>query len=312
MPNPISEWELALTNTKVPTRSIKEKQHAHDVKLTLFPPPDLILDSEPTKRRNYIYTWLGSRKGLKWVQSQNPNPLPYKFWKELLATGFALGGDAPVINGTRKQKLQRTLQHHNLDFTDGGALCLKDSRYHVSPLSGVTGVTWLGHHIPEHQQTRLPGGSLVAEMLWEITWLNFRGDVMRLDQVAYRNSTPQGRRDVNDLEARYQMLYSIFHDWEYTGKQDWAYISPFPQADFGLIHQDINVRAKFIRRFATVQSQWSYPTSDTIARWINQPDSVSTAQLEAAVYLQFCQCFADHFYMLPCVPRHVPSFSVYT
>lgn len=308
MPLPIHEWEQALADTQLVSLTSGEKQARKIVQLFFFPPPDLIINADMNLRIKNVHVWLGSRPGIQWFLSKHPAPLPRRFWKELLTTGFALGSPTPEINGNRKQRLLITLKDFDLDFTDDGILCLKDSAGDKVPFRESPGCSWRDFFIQKENKGVFPGGSLFPEVMWEITWVNFRIDVLRLDSAVYRHPK---EGDALTLDARYHRIYEIFFDTPYHGRQSWAYVNPFPSADFGLIDPDLSVRKTYLERFAAVQCEWSYPIGNTLARWKNNRSSVSPAELEMAVYRHFCQCFADHFCALPTVPRGVPTFASY-
>ena len=63
----------------------------------------ITLERPYTKQLACVHNWLLSRPGSQWFQSHWVIPLPHKFWKELLLTGFTTGQSGQV-NGPRMDK----------------------------------------------------------------------------------------------------------------------------------------------------------------------------------------------------------------
>ena len=302
MPKPILAWERALLSSKLPSFSVKQKQEMKIVSKTIFPPPDLLLKGDSTNNPSAFNNWILSRQGIQWLQSRPsfpPTPLPLKFWKELIHTGFA-NGNPGQIKGQKTVFVKRIIQPYGLDFTPDGVLCLKDSSVRITPFPKSLTTTW--RNLPLQLFPNFPpGGSIFSEVLWEITWINFRFDLFRLDSHLL---VPEGP---HPYSARFLKVWQVLEDIEDCDQEKLAYIRSFPESDFGITHPDPDVRLIFLGRFAQLECEWGKPLSPTLSKWKKNPELVPCAELEAEVFLYFSQTFVNSFGVLPSVPRHVPT-----
>ena len=162
MPRPILAWERALVSSKLPSFSVKQKQEMKIVFKTIFPPPDL-LKGDSTNNASAFNNWILSRPGIQWLQSRPsfpPTPLPLKFWKELIHTGFA-NGSPGQIKGQKRDFVKRMIEPYSLDFTTDSILCLKDSSVRITPFPKGLTTTW--RNLPLQLFPNFPSGGLILE-----------------------------------------------------------------------------------------------------------------------------------------------------
>ena len=305
MPKPILAWERALASSKTPSFSVKQKQEIKIVSKTIFPSPDLLLKGNSTNSASTFNNWILSRQDIQWLQSR-PSfpliPLPLKFWKELIYTGFA-NGSLKQIKGQKRDFIKRMIEPYGLNFTTNGILCLKTSSARITPFPKGLTTTW--RNLPLQLFPKFPpGGSIFSKVLWEITWVNFRFNLFRLDS---HFQVPGSNEDPHAHPTCFLKVWQVLEDVEDCEQEKLAYIRSFPESDFGITHPDPAVRLIFLGRFTQVECEWGKPLSPTLSKWKKNPELVPCAELEGEVFLYFCQTFVNSFGVLPSVPHHVPT-----
>ena len=292
MPAAIPSWERALSSTRLPRRGRQDMKAV----TSPFPPADLLLKYDLLKNVRHFNNWMLSRSGIQWLNSRPGYPplaQTYKVWKELLWTGFATG-DPDAIRGKKKEKVEAWIKPLGLSFSEDGIL-----------LCGGNPVT-AGPPVPRWRSQplqlypdRLPEGSGVTEVLWELTELNFRCCLYKVDSFYF-----QIGMNLEKAARRMDQLGRLWGDEPRSNHL--SYIRPFPDSDFGLSHSDPEERAKFLRRLADLVCDWRRPLTPVLAQWKKYPSSVLMTELEVDVFLYVCQAYADAFDTLPTVPRRVP------
>ena len=284
---------------------MKQKQQSKIVSKTILPPAELLLKGDMVKRATCFNNWILSRPGIQWMQSRPslpPTPLPMKFWRELIFTGFA-SGLSGQIQGQKRETVQRMIQDYGLDFTVDGVLCVKGNSARITPFPKGEMTTWRNQRVYLNPKAP-PSGSITTEILWEMSWINFRFDLFRLDSLML---VPGEKNDENAFSARFLKVWRVLENVEDCEHERLAFVRDFPEADFGITHSDPEVRIIFLHRFAEVVCEWGEALSPTLTKWKRNPSLVSCAELEAGVFEYFCQTFVNFFGVLPSVPRHVPS-----
>ena len=264
--------------------------------MTPFPPADLLVKYDLAKNVRHFNNWMLSRSGIQWLNSRPGYPplaQTYKLWKELLWTGFTTG-DPDTIRGKRRAKVEGWLKPLGLSFSkDSVLLC---GGYPVTPSLLVP--RWRSEPLQLHAD-KLPEGSVVTEVLWELTELNFHNCLYELDCHYF----PIGM-DLEKAARRFDQLGRLWGDEPSSNQL--SYVRPFPTSDFGLSHSDPDVRAKYLGRLAHLACDWRRPLTPLLAKWKKDPSSVLMTELEVDVFQYVCQAYADAFDALPSVPRRVP------
>ena len=154
------------------------------------------------------------------------------------------------------------IEPYGLDFTTDSVLCIKDSSVRITPFP--KGLTTIWRNLPLQLFPNFPpGGSIFSEVLWEITWINFRFDLFRL------HSHLLFPEDPHPYSARFLKVWQVLEDVEDCDQEKLAYIRSFPESDFGITHPDPDVRLIFLGRFAQLECEWGKPLSPTLSQWKN-------------------------------------------
>ena len=195
------------------------------------------------------------------------------------------------------------IEPYGLNFTTNGILCLKAFSVRITPFPKGLTTTWRNLHLQLYPKFP-PSGSIFSEVLWEITWVNFRFNFIRLNSLLV---VPGSSEDLHAYSTCFLKVWHILEDVEDCEQEKLAYFRSFPMSDFGITHPDPAVRLIFLGRFAQIECEWGEPLCPTLSKWKKNPELVPCAELEAEVFLYFCQTYANCFGVLPSVPHHVPT-----
>ena len=194
------------------------------------------------------------------------------------------------------------IKPYGLNFTTNGILCPKASSIMITPFPKGLTTTW--GNLPLQLYPKFPpGGSIFSEVLWEITWANFRFNFIRFNSLLI---VPGSNKDPLAYSTCFLKVWHVLEDVEDCEQEKLAYTKSFPESNFGITHTDPAVRLIFLGRFAQIECEWGEPLSPTLSKWKN-PELVPCAELEAEVFLYFCQTFINCFCVLPSVPCHVST-----
>lgn len=303
MPTAIPTWERALKATKLPVRTVEESK-GHVVK-TPFPDPVLFLQFDHKRNVIHFNNWIYSRPGFQWLNSRKrlpPLALSRKFWKVLLFQGVATGHNVPGAKGSTLATIEEWVKPLGLSFRGDGTLLCEGV-----PLAAASPVARWGSQPLQLLDGAFPSGTIVTEVLWELSELNFRWSLVELDSQLFRPTVINKDKDaiMDALNDRYYTLCTIFGGDD-CGLYPLAYIRPLPQSPFGLNHDDLAIRAEFLHRLARLVFDWNLPLTPVLAQWKREPSSVLVVELEAHLFEYICQKYADKFGAFLSVPRRVP------
>lgn len=296
-PYVIPAWSAAIATInrmRLPTEQNPPPQY-----LT-FPPPRI---SRSKRIAPLLTAWLHIRH--HWIgqvaamTTEKPIALKAQTWRDLLNAG--IGGPQPSVpTADNLSKTQRALDEVGLKVSsDGTTLTFANGEILRAEISRVSGapsrnrVSWrdslydlVAEGIPEYLQ---------REILWELYELNFRYDLLALDDILGVPSP-----DVESLmehQARFQLCWGGDRQDFYTPSR-----VSIPIRNMGLSSDKIDSRLRYLRHLYTICKTWpdfAMPAGmDDIMHGI---DSDRAVYLEGQLYSALQQTFYD-LYARPMVP----------
>ena len=291
-PESIGFWTSAFQKVDKDPKRIKQ---GHVDRGYRFPEPAiLVTPASPERKKLFIANWLTARP--LWISHVDHNP-PQKFpspqiWRDFLnsipseesMTGASSSTGVLTAAATRKRTAKDLFGEDLLD---------------------VQGATWaIGNTLEWRGQTISvdslsdPPARLMRLILWELYELNFRYELLALDQVMACTLWKES------LEDRRNLLYGIFPEDE--GFVMWS--SPVPEEGGGMWGRRFKDIFPYVEKFRELLSCWE----GAPAR-LSAPLDAST--FDANVYFQvlqpacdfYVQTFFDHFGRPPVVPHRFPS-----
>lgn len=298
-PYAIGAWSYAFT--QLDTRRLKTESNP-PAQVYTFPPASLFAQTNPLRQQQYYCSWLHIRRMWKnQMRSSTGRVLALKAqtWKDILR--FGLGGPSGPhtnVEGRNMLQIQEDFAKVNLNvssngrvitFDNGEQLLARSSR--VSGAADVHLVSWkdLDFNVGVEE---IPG-FIKREILWELHELNFRFDLIRLDEAMF-----EGQEDAAIHQDRLWRCWGTPHDFFYDPVDiEW------PKRDIGLASHALRHRLPFLRSMHALCATWrGFPMPhgmDDISR--HGLDSRDLETLEMTLCSAIEQTFYDLF-KRPMVP----------
>ncbi|KAJ8074360.1 hypothetical protein PM082_009976 [Marasmius tenuissimus] len=225
LPPSVSAWSDAL-------RTLSH----HD--LTIPPPPGhdrgywvpparlFVTPDRDESKLTLLRNWLRLREVIIFRATTGASRLSVKDWRSLLTIS---GGDSKKVSDTRSGKRHDSMRTLLKDFLTENSLSLK-----YDELPGIA-AKWRGVEISDE---KLPGTTVVQEILWELTELSFRQELVALD----------GELDTSDV-GKWERQNLLDGCWK-GGRADWV------NGSEGLGSRTLEARIPYLTRLHRVMSTW--------------------------------------------------------
>jgi len=260
-----------------------------------FPEPALLITpGSPERKKLFVANWLAARP--LWISHVDHNPPEHfpspQLWRdflnsipsdESLASASSTAG-RPTATAARKRAAKDLFGEDLLDaqgptWAIGNTLEWRNRTISVESLSD-------------------PPPRLMRLILWELYELNFRYELLALDQFMARTLWEESRNDRRDL------LYGIFP--EEGGLVMWS--SPLPEEGGGMWGRKFSDIFPYVENFRNLLSCWEGAPARLSA-------SLDASAFDDKTYFQvmqsacdfYVQCFFDHFGRPPVVPHRFPA-----
>jgi hypothetical protein len=213
-------------------------------------------------------------------------PMSQKVWRTLLNLEFSERGfSAGTSNNTNRNKLQQTAKEFLQSCLDATSLALTDYNDNATPV-------WNGRVIDHlNPLTDLEK----EEIVWELTELNFRFELLGLDSLL------SGKRSSESVVDRQQLVAACFFGC--SGGS--LLVADLDTANIGLGHTLWEGRAKYVLAMKRLMRDWS-----SIPRIIQRVNKCFYTErdildLESAIAQFYTQAFYNHFHRAAIVPRRL-------
>ncbi|TFK58061.1 hypothetical protein BDN72DRAFT_907124, partial [Pluteus cervinus] len=187
-PPPIEPWKTALSAVEHPVQSNLTAVWGY----ILPEPAGLIAVQNPERQRSMFQFWLKFRSAFIYQATSSrtgATPNSATFWRKLLGQDFEKAGPPPVSNGTKTSKLRDCVQDYIAKCVDNVNLtCTDSSQLSLLPMNTVPAV-WLGTPSASLESAHL------EQILWELTELNFRFELVAMDNWAHEPKPQQSPSD---------------------------------------------------------------------------------------------------------------------
>lgn len=150
-------------------------------------------------------------------------------------------------------------------------------------------------------ETVLPKGTVLTEAMWELYKLNFRFNLVRLDQVL----TKSGEWDVDrQQECRMLIERCFFNGHHHDFRLGYPEILPM---NAGLASNNFANHFTYIQHLAHLMLDWCTPLPTTITGLINQktPTIADIQNFELVVVEFYCQTFYNKMNRAPLALHHI-------
>lgn len=268
----------------------------------MFPTADMFLPSSKKSVQLFNH-WLLLRQTMVWRANRvepPAQPLSTKVWREVLYWGVSYSGalDMPSgvekkVNGWLKRSQLRVSSAGFLKTTTGDSLQLT-----IPPISNPPTVNW--RHVPLELTTEFPAGTVVSEVLWELCELNFRFDLLALDNILF-SEHEQGP------EERWQHQLQLFRCFRGGTEPSFSLTRiAIPSSNSGLVSDSVLDRHPFVRALAKLMMEWRIPVPRTMSSLLDRATSKSAMiEFEQSVIHFFCHTFVAKMYRNPTLPRRL-------
>lgn len=296
-------WIRAITNMNTDPARKRYVQKAEAEGGYILPNPSLFVRTATSNKRNlYFSNWL-QYQSLFLYRLTTPggqSPLSSQLWRDILNTSpqsdtSPPSGSVSDASSTKVQKrrelLTSVLSQSNL--TDNG-LDIRDSSPNIS---------WNGQILTYGQNFEVPIG---REILWELSELNFRFDLISLDRHLYRPSLDPDHASHCHSSSEDRLLLCLP-----KGAMSCLMLANLEDAGTGLASTDWQIRRPCTVGLRIVMRSWHgflemaekdrelMRKSTEILRCIEE-NYIPFEKSLTAVYVQL---FFDSFGRAPCLPR---------
>lgn len=255
-PRALVAWTYAYS--KLDTRRLKTEA-TPPLQCSTFPLPSSFLHVQADRQRQYMQSWIHIRPhwlGQMRLAKGRVVALRSRSWRDALH--FGIGGPAGehVVSGQNLTNLQADFKEANLVVSDDGRVLTFDNGEQlcakVSPISGAPDahiVNWRGHELNLKCEP-IPSW-IKRQLLWELHELNFRFDLIRLDN-AMSNAG-------DDRDSAYRRQDLLSRCWS-TAQGD--FYDPveidfdWPGKDIGLASATLRERLPYLRHLYALCATW--------------------------------------------------------
>jgi hypothetical protein len=272
MPVPIKAWSTALKAVDTDHSHVEHRRSPNDNKY-LFPYPGIFATPNEARRAQYFSMWMSTRQACifrVFSSSSSALPLSIQEWKDFLIGDIVSKGSASRVN--RAQEQARRLIGSALEETD----------IEINPL-------------PFNSTAPPLEDSEAQKVLWEVTELNFRFELLALDK---RASSSEHKDD-----GRQELITNCF-------KERSLLIADAEHANAGLGSCDWKEKLSLLLRFRTLMRDWMgmKPTPlllDDLPS-IDDYSENDVLQLEDAIARFYTQSFFRFFGRAATIPARLP------
>ena len=259
-----------------------------------FPDPGLFPSIQTDeKRARFLYNWLCNRAALIFhfsSSSSSARPLSNRHWRSLLNYGGTIEGTSS--NGLTKSSQLR------LEMQQLLGNCLEEAGVALDTSSSPSAVFW---REAELSIGTVPNRRTTQEILWELYELNFRFELVALDQRA--QLTPVEESEAQVL-SRQLLLMACF-------PSKVLLMADISSANQGLASPTLKGRAQYLIAMKRLMKSWGGNVPVEIHRPpANQAQGYSLqelAELEEAIARFYTQSFFNHFGHAAILPHTLDS-----
>jgi len=216
-----------------PERLVEQtKTSPHLRHYALLDPALLVTPGDDKKKLAYLLTWLPARPTLLYhLQKQDSTALSNQAWRDFLEMGHSDKLKNDTAAATRRAEIRKILRR-------------------VLETAGVSEASDNANSGPVYWRDealaldKLPRISMFQEILWELYELNFRLELVSLDQRANRDPVKV------DPDIRVQQILRCFPNTSAVS------VITIPYANTGLVANDWRERLPFVLAFVNVMSCW--------------------------------------------------------
>lgn len=303
LPFVIPAWQQAIAEID---RKRLEKEHNPPPHVYSFPPAKVITGMNAERCARAMTSWLHIRHN--WLGQARSRPigtevaLRQQTWRDLLQFGMG-GPNARSPSEENMSKIQQDLAQFSMYVNNDGTTLTFDNgeQLHAEALRpagfpSLDNVWWQGGRYCFTEE-EVPG-YVTREILWELQELNFRYDLIMLDN--FLTEEPVDDTDPHTVLPRQERLMKCFgavhHDFYSPSDID------MPATNSGLATDSIKGRFPFVRALYDLTLTWKnfrrFPSSRNILGEISQNQALG---IELDMYRAVQQGFYDLF-ARPMVP----------
>lgn len=298
-PSQIDCWKLGLGKIARSRAEVAQQRY-------FFPEPMLFFGTETVERGVlYLQHWLQARESWLWRARQSSWKalrLPTQRWRDILRLGLG-GGVMRKMGDSEWARISAGLKDVGLNLRRDGLMDVTGvDTLSATPFEGHVvepPVEWRGIRVDWDKHHFIRSG-MVREVIWELTELNFRFELLELDAVAtsYDNLSAEEQVD------RRMMVHKCFFGGT-RADFNLATIN-LDEARYGLTAPEICDRLPFLRALYLLASTWG-PHDPAIGGFLNEPPLSIAAllKLEQMLISLYCQVFHDRFSRPPIVPHRL-------
>lgn len=287
LPPAIPSWRTALENYDPLTARFRYNELVPSDLGYVFPEPALFLSMQsPDRQKAFFSTWLKYRSAFIYRVSSGSfdvQPMPNKVWRTVLSGDFT--AKARELNGappTRSRKLKETAD----DFLQG-CLNAEGVTVDVPDDNGVLPAKWNGKDFSEL------GNQEYEQILWELSELNFRFELMALDSRATTEPEHSPRQElISDCFPRSKVGESLL-------------VVDLACVNHGLAALSWTARSVYVLALQKVMSSWRGDLPPIIKKVKYAWTIEEGAELEQTITKLYCATFYEYFRRAPIVPRRL-------
>ncbi|TFK61574.1 hypothetical protein BDN72DRAFT_863504 [Pluteus cervinus] len=290
-PLPIKSWQTALSAVVRPSHS-----NLKDVWGYMLPEPaGLVAIQNADRQRAMFQFWLKFRAAFIYQATSTrtgATPNSATFWRKLLGQDFEKSSPQSAASGTKTSKLRDCVQEYIKKCVDNvNLLSTNSSQLALRTMDNVNAV-WLGKPFADLDHADL------EQVLWELTELNFRFELVALDKWAV---VPP-----KESEAKPADRQSLVEACFWNVRRGSLFTVPLSSANKGLADHDWRKRSKYLLALKDLMKSWrgdkpaSLLTPDKL-RW----GEVGVLELEEDLAKFYTQSFFNYARRAPILPRHL-------
>lgn len=303
-PHAVTAWTHAYS--QLDTRRLKTESEPH-LQFSTFPLPSTFAKVTDERDKRYLQSWLHIRQ--KWtaqMRAANGRVLALRIqtWRDLLQFGF--GGPAGTRTtslGLNMANIQADFKRANLGLSDDGRVITFDNGETLSAGSGgsnVDVVNWRGTELNLAVEPVPPW--IRRQVLWELHELNFRFDLIRLDD-AMSNAG-------DDRDSVYHRQDLLSRCWGTPSENFYDPVDidfDWPGKDVGLASATVRERLPYIRNLYQLCRTWPDFAMPRDMKDIlgSDVERQVVGRLESEICAALVQAFYDLFLRPMVAPRRL-------